>query len=82
MTTAAWGPPTANAILAFQKWEGLSRTGLLDSRTKHRLPSATRPMPLTRRGAGKRSEILLDRQVALPIKHDHVVRPRDRRLER
>jgi lipoprotein-anchoring transpeptidase ErfK/SrfK len=68
------GPATANAILAFQKWEGLNRTGLLDSRTKNQLSSATRPTPLRRRGAGKRAEILLDRQVALLIKNDRVVR--------
>src|SRR5262249_5203971 len=57
------GPATANAILAFQKWEDLNRTGLLDSRTKSRLRSAIRPLPLTHRGEGKRAEILLDRQV-------------------
>jgi hypothetical protein len=68
------GPATANAILAFQKWESLNRTGLLDSRTKKRLPSAARPVPLTHRGAGKRAEILLDRQVALLINNDRVVR--------
>ena len=68
------GPATANAILAFQKWEGLNRTGLLDSRTKKRLPSASRPMARTHRGGGKRAEILLDRQVALLIENDRVVR--------
>ena len=68
------GPATANAILAFQKWEGLDRTGLLDSRTKKRLPSASRPIPRTHRGSGKRAEILLDRQVALLINNDRVVR--------
>lgn len=68
------GPATANAILAFQKWEGLNRTGLLDNRTKKRLPAATRPAPLARRGTGKRAEILLDRQVALLINNDRVVR--------
>jgi peptidoglycan hydrolase-like protein with peptidoglycan-binding domain len=68
------GPATANAILAFQKWERLSRTGLLDSRTERRLTTATRPVPRTHRGAGKRTEILLDRQVALLIKNDRVIR--------
>ena len=69
-----FGPATSNAILAFQKWERLDRTGLLDSSTKSRLATATRPSPRTHRGAGKRAEILLDRQVALLINNDTVVR--------
>jgi hypothetical protein len=68
------GPATHNAILGFQKWERLDRTGLLDSTTRSRLASATHPAPLTRGGAGKRAEILLDRQVALLISNDKVVR--------
>ena len=69
-----FGPATQNAILAFQKWEGLDRTGLVDKRTKSRLATAVHPSPLTRGGAGKRAEILLDRQVALLIDNDKVVR--------
>jgi peptidoglycan hydrolase-like protein with peptidoglycan-binding domain len=69
-----FGPATQNAILAFQKWERLDRTGLLDSRAKSRLATATHPSPLTHGGAGKRAEILLDRQVALLINNDKVVR--------
>jgi peptidoglycan hydrolase-like protein with peptidoglycan-binding domain len=69
-----FGPATQNAILAFQKWERLDRTGLLDSRTKLRLAAATHPSPLTRGGPGKRAEILLDRQVALLIANNKVIR--------
>jgi lipoprotein-anchoring transpeptidase ErfK/SrfK len=69
-----FGPATQNAILAFQKWERLDRTGLLDARTKSRLSRATRPVPVTRGGAVKRAEILLDRQLALMIDNDKVVR--------
>jgi peptidoglycan hydrolase-like protein with peptidoglycan-binding domain len=69
-----FGPATQNAILAFQKWERLDRTGLLDARTKARLATASRPAPKTQGGAGKRAEILLDRQVALLIKDNRVVR--------
>jgi peptidoglycan hydrolase-like protein with peptidoglycan-binding domain len=69
-----FGPATQNAILAFQKWERLGRTGLLDARTKARLADATRPTPRTHGGSGKRAEILLDRQVALLINNDKVVR--------
>jgi peptidoglycan hydrolase-like protein with peptidoglycan-binding domain len=69
-----FGPATQNAVLAFQKWEGLPRTGLVDTRTKARLRTAARPAPRTRGGPGKRAEILLDRQVSLLISNDRVVR--------
>jgi hypothetical protein len=69
-----FGPVTSNALLAFQKWERLDRTGQLDTPTKKRLTSATRPLPRTHGGAGKRAEVLLDRQVTLLIANDKVVR--------
>jgi hypothetical protein len=69
-----FGPATQNAILAFQKWERLGRTGLLDAQTKAKLATATRPAPLTHGGSGKRAEVLLDRQVTLLIQNDKVVR--------
>ena len=68
------GPVTSNALLAFQKWERLSRTGLLDSPTDSRLANAARPQPVTRGRTGRRAEILLDRQVALLIEDNAVVR--------
>jgi Sporulation and spore germination/L,D-transpeptidase catalytic domain/Putative peptidoglycan binding domain len=68
-----FGPSTQNAILSFQKWERLGRTGLLDDRTKARLTVAVHPVPVTK-GVGKRAEILLDRQVALLILGNRVVR--------
>ena len=68
------GPATQNAVLAFQKWERLGRTGLLDKQTSARLMSAAHPSPLTRGSAGKRAEILIDRQVALLIEDNRVVR--------
>jgi L,D-transpeptidase catalytic domain/Sporulation and spore germination/Putative peptidoglycan binding domain len=68
------GPVTQNAVLAFQKWERINRTGLLDTRTESRLLTASRPTPLSRGGAGKRAEIVLDRQVALLIDDNEVVR--------
>jgi hypothetical protein len=69
-----FGPATQNAILAFQKWERLGRTGLLDAQTKARLATATHPMPITQGAAGKRAEVLIDRQVALLIDNNQVVR--------
>jgi lipoprotein-anchoring transpeptidase ErfK/SrfK len=69
-----FGPATQNAILAFQKWEGLDRTGLPDAQTTSRINTASRPEPLSHGGSGRRAEILLDRQVALLIDHNAVVR--------
>jgi peptidoglycan hydrolase-like protein with peptidoglycan-binding domain len=68
------GPATANGVLAFQKWERLSRTGQLDAPTEARLATAVRPVPVTRVSAPRRAEILLDRQVALLISSNRVVR--------
>jgi lipoprotein-anchoring transpeptidase ErfK/SrfK len=68
------GPATQNAVLAFQKWERLRRDGALGPTTSARLQTARRPRPITRGGAGKRAEILVDRQVALMIDNDQLVR--------
>jgi hypothetical protein len=69
-----FGPATQNAILSFQKWERLDRTGLLNAQTKRRLRAATHPSPIGKGPAGKRAEVLLDRQVALLINDNKVVR--------
>jgi Sporulation and spore germination/L,D-transpeptidase catalytic domain/Putative peptidoglycan binding domain len=69
-----FGPATQNAILSFQKWERLGRTGLLDKQTKARLEIAAHPAPISKGGAGKRAEVLIDRQVALLIDDNQVVR--------
>lgn len=68
------GPTTSTGILAFQKWERLNRTGLLDAATEARLKTAIRPLPLTQGVSGRRAEILLDRQVALLISGNKLVR--------
>jgi peptidoglycan hydrolase-like protein with peptidoglycan-binding domain len=69
-----FGPFTEEAILAFQKWEHLNRSGLLDRATVARLPLAEHPEPVTRGAAGKRAEVLIDRQVALLIVNNEVFR--------
>jgi lipoprotein-anchoring transpeptidase ErfK/SrfK len=68
------GPQTQTAVLAFQKWEGLTRDGVLGQQTMASLQTATRPRPITRGGSGKRAEVLLDRQVVLAINNNQVVR--------
>jgi peptidoglycan hydrolase-like protein with peptidoglycan-binding domain len=68
------GPATQNAVLAFQKWERLPRTGAVDAATEARLARASRPIPVTMGARGKRAEVLLQRQVALLIVGNRVVR--------
>jgi hypothetical protein len=68
------GPATQDAVLAFQKWEGLRRTGTVDAATEARLARAVRPLPVTSGIRGKRAEVLLTRQVALLIINNRVVR--------
>jgi lipoprotein-anchoring transpeptidase ErfK/SrfK len=46
----------------------------MDTKTNARLATAMRPVPITHGGPGKRAEILLDRQVALLINGDMVIR--------
>ena len=67
------GPMTQEAITAFQKWEELRRTGVLDAKTKARLATAVRPVPVTHPSAWRRLELLLDRQVALLIDGNSVL---------
>jgi lipoprotein-anchoring transpeptidase ErfK/SrfK len=68
------GPVTGEAILAFQKWERLNRTGTLDGPTRGRLKVAERPTPVSSGASGKRAEVLIDRQVALLIRDNAVFR--------
>ena len=62
------------AVLAFQKWSGLRRDGVLSDEVAARLEHAVRPEPFLREGSGRRLEVLLERQLALLIENDRVVR--------
>ena len=64
---------TSVALLAFEKWTGLPRDGILDDRVAAALRRATRPEPILRR-PGRRVEIHLGRQVALAIVDGRVER--------
>jgi hypothetical protein len=66
--------PTEVAVLGFEKWRGLARDGVLDAATVSALLHASRPLPVEHEGAGRRIEVLLDRQVALLIEDDRVQR--------
>ena len=71
--TGASDDETSTAVLTFQKWSGLPRTGILDGQVTTALLRATRPQPALRR-PGKRVEILLGRQVALEVEDNRVER--------
>jgi len=70
----AAGPGTQAAVTAFQKWQGLPRTGTADERTLSALATAQRPTPIRQGPAGRRIEILVDRQLVLAIQDNQVVR--------
>ena len=67
------GDETSVAVLAFEKWTGMPRDGVLDAAVVNAIARATRPEPV-RREPGKRVELLLDRQVALAIVDNRVER--------
>ncbi|MGL6278194.1 MAG: L,D-transpeptidase family protein, partial [Gaiella sp.] len=64
---------TTTAVLAFQKWAGLPRTGVVDAATTARVLESTRPRPALR-APGRRIEVQLGRQLALLIRNGRVVR--------
>jgi hypothetical protein len=72
-TTGSTDYLTEQALLAFQGWEGLDRTGTVTGQTQVALFTAARPKPAARR-PGKRVEISRDRGVLLLVEDGEVVR--------
>ena len=64
---------TEQALLAFQGWEGLDRTGTVTGQTQVALFRARTPRPAARR-PGRRIEIYRDRGVLLMVEDGEVVR--------
>ena len=64
---------TEQALLAFQGWEDLDRTGTVTGQTQVALFTASRPRPAARR-PGRRIEIYRDKGVLLMAEHGEVVR--------
>ncbi|MBW3663853.1 MAG: cell wall-binding repeat-containing protein [Actinobacteria bacterium] len=67
-----FGFVTSQAIMAFQKYEGLPRTGEADTVTRERLEAATRPVPRATNRSGRWVEIDKTRQVMMFIVNGHV----------
>lgn len=64
---------TEQALLAFQGWEDLDRTGTVTGQTQVALVGASRPEPTTHR-VGRRLEIYRDQGVLLMVDSGEVVR--------
>ncbi|HLF68701.1 MAG TPA: L,D-transpeptidase family protein [Gaiellaceae bacterium] len=64
---------TEQALLAFQGWEGLARTGTVTGETQVALFRASAPKPATRR-PGRRVEIHRERGVLLTVEGGEVLR--------
>ena len=64
---------TGQALLAFQGWEGLGRTGTITGETQRALVDTRRPRPSSRAGA-KHVEIHRDRGVLLMVEKGETVR--------
>lgn len=71
--TGTLGYATSQSLLAFQGWEGISRTSTVTGETQVALFTADRPRPRDR-GAGRRVEIHRDRGVLLLIADGEVSR--------
>lgn len=64
---------TANAVLAFEKYSGLSRDGVLTDEVAAAIARATRPQPVLRK-PGHRIEVHLGQQLAVLIDNNRVTR--------
>ena len=64
---------TFHAVVAFQKYAGLARDGIVGPRTQAALRRAEVPRPPTTRG-GKRIDVSLDDQLAFLVEHGRVRR--------
>jgi L,D-transpeptidase catalytic domain/Putative peptidoglycan binding domain len=71
--TGSYDYETSQALLAFQGWEGLARTGTVTGETQVALFSATYPRPSTHQ-TGRRIEIHRDVGVLLMVDGNEVVR--------
>lgn len=68
----AFDDRTWHAVVAFQGWERLPRTGIVDGRTRTALAGAHRPVPWAR--TPRALELDLGRQVLLVVAHRRTVR--------
>jgi endonuclease YncB( thermonuclease family) len=72
VTKGAFDDRTQQALMAFQGWEGLTRTGTLDAATRARLERPAHPTPS--RTGSKHVEVHVDKQVLLLVDGSRVRR--------
>jgi lipoprotein-anchoring transpeptidase ErfK/SrfK len=65
-----YGQLTRQAVMAFQKAQGLDRDGIAGPQTRSQLPNASRPQP--RKAEGDRIEVDLERQLLLVVRGGQV----------
>ncbi len=70
--TGTFGDQTFHAVMAFQKLNGLSRTGRVGPQTLAALESATEPEPLLADGGGDRVEVDIERQILMVWKDNQL----------
>ncbi|MHA6624996.1 L,D-transpeptidase family protein [Pseudonocardia sichuanensis] len=66
-----YGQLTRQAVMAFQKAEGLTRDGIAGPKTREKLPSASRPEPED--AEGDRIEVDLERQLLMVVRDGRVL---------
>lgn len=72
VTKGSYDDRTQQAVIAFQGWEGLERTGRIDGATKSRLERPSHPAPS--RTGSRHVEVHIDKQVLLLVAGDRVRR--------
>lgn len=72
--TGKWDYRSAQAVLAFQSWEGLERDGIAGEMTVERMNTASRPLANDRTGTERKVEIHKTKSVVLLIEAGRVVR--------
>ena len=73
-TSGIFGDQTYHAVMAFQKINGLSRSGVAGAQTVAALETATDPAPLLAAGGDNRIEVDLGRQVLMLYKNGALFR--------
>ena len=70
--TGTFGDQTFHAVMAFQKLNGLSRTGRVGPQTLAALETATEPEPLLPDGGADRVEVDIERQILMVWKDNQL----------
>ena len=70
--SSAYTTATVDAVIAFQKWAGITRDGTAGPQTQNALAQAAAPTPLLQR-TGRRVEVSISKQLALEVSDGKVL---------